>query len=88
MKLEIKAEEALGVEEEIVQMKHKTICELLEAKQVKRREVIFKTEEIESEYDEKNRKLKNTENKMQSLANRIESDEITCKQIDEYINRM
>ena len=42
MKLEVKAEEALSVEEEIVKRKHLSIVELLEAKRIKRREVSFK----------------------------------------------
>ena len=42
MKLEIKAEEALSVEEEIVNMKYEDSKEVLENKRSKRRELAFK----------------------------------------------
>lgn len=41
MKLEIKAEESLAVEEEIVAMKHEDAKQVLENKQVRRRELSF-----------------------------------------------
>ena len=74
MKLEIKAEEALGVEQEIVTMKYEDLRQLLEAKRVKRRQLSFASEETQAKYDEKMLKLTKEDNKFQSINNKLESD--------------
>ena len=88
MKLEIKAEEALGVEEEIVSMKYYDVKEVLENKKVKRREVAFKNQEIQSKFDQQMDRLIKEDNQFLSIANRIESDDLHCAQVAEYIDRM
>lgn len=88
MKLEIKAEESLAVEEEIVAMKYEENKAVLENKRTKRRELSFKQEELENKHDEAMLELTKQDNKYQSINNRLESDQLVCAQMQEYIERM
>lgn len=53
MKLEMKAEEALSVEEEITFMKHDNFAKEAQERREKRSEMAFNTMEIKRKYEEK-----------------------------------
>lgn len=73
MKLESKADEALGVEEEITILKHDNFAKETEERKEKRREIGFKTMALQQKYQEDNTRLNEEEKKLHALEQQVDS---------------
>lgn len=88
MKLEAKAEEAIGVEEEITYLKHENFLKEVEERREKRRDIAFKTMTLQQKYNQESSQLAEQERRVQELEQTVLTLELSVQQSEVFVQRV